>query len=78
MIRRLRVRWRAWRHPHERCETCAAPLRPKRVHQLTAIFDDLDDDPEVPAFGGSSITATYCPDHCPGGCNRKDHHADPS
>lgn len=67
------MRMRIFRHrpkPRlERCETCNAPIPPKRVHELTAFFDFSD--PEAGPGAGSSMTATFCPTHCPAGCNKE-------
>lgn len=57
----------------ERCETCNVPIPPKRVHEITVMFDDTD--PEIAGPGGSSMSAIYCPAHCPGGCQKENAHA---
>lgn len=58
----------------ERCETCNTPIPAKRVHEITAMFDDVD-DPEISGPAGSSMSAIYCPQHCPGGCQKENAHA---
>lgn len=69
MMRRARAWWRARRaKPRDLCEICAVPLPAKRCHEVTETFTDDTGDPEMPALGGSSMTATYCARHCPGGC----------
>lgn len=58
----------------ERCETCNVPIPAKRVHEVTALFDDTADS-EIAAATGSSMSAIYCPAHCPGGCQKENAHA---
>lgn len=61
----LMVWVRHWnpRGPVGECETCGQPTR--KPHTITDTFDD--DDPAA----GTSISATFCPDDCPGGCDKE-------
>lgn len=73
----MRLPWLFRRRPKprlERCETCSTPVPPKKVHEITVVFDDTN-DPEISGPGGSSMSATYCPAHCPGGCQKEPVHA---
>lgn len=50
----------------EECDTCGQLVTMDDAHLLT----DVEHDRET--GGGTAMVATYCADHCPGGCNR--HH----
>jgi hypothetical protein len=68
MIRRLHAWWHR-RQRREACETCGVSLRPKDAHHVTSAF--AVDSWEIGGGGGASITATFCAEHCPGGCERE-------
>lgn len=57
-------------------EECSAPgcgieMPLDDAHLLVATFDE----PEFGMGAGTAMSAAYCADHCPGGCNREKEHA---
>jgi hypothetical protein len=59
--------------PPEECTVCALDWVGKRdLHVISATFDESR---EFGAGAGSSLTAYYCADHCPGGCDHEKEHA---
>jgi hypothetical protein len=52
--------------PVEECEQCHVTTR--AAHHVTAVMPQIDgyDD-----GGAGSVTATYCPKHCPGNCDKE-------
>lgn len=46
----------------EECDACGEPVAMDVAHVLS----DMQDDPDT--GGGTAVVATFCADHCPGGC----------
>ena len=68
VVRLLDRRW-----PDERTEecTCGKVLPISKMHIVGTSFGP---DGEFGNDGGSFVTATFCPEHCPGGCNKERAH----
>lgn len=54
----------------EECEVCGAEISIVVAHLVTTSFDDDGLLGGATPFGGTVMSAAYCSNHCPGGCNQ--------